>query len=113
MHVFTLGRKVPRNVAIKKVNINTSSFSKTKIAKFNFLIKIVKSQKFLITKLTRFMVYTTWKEKIISHKKRSVIYNEVCNNKVFDCHHSEYVLYMCVKKKYENKTLSEYFDTVV
>ena len=29
------------------------------------------------------------KKTIISHKKRSFFYNEVCNNKLFDCHHSD------------------------
>ena len=29
------------------------------------------------------------KKRIISHKKRSVFYNEVHNNKLFDCHYSD------------------------
>ena len=37
-----------------------------------------------------------WKERNYLNKKRSVFYNEVCNNKLFEI---GYVLYTSVKKK--------------
>ena len=41
------------------------------------------------------------KTRIISHKKRSVFYNEVCSNKLFDFHHSDNdrICYMLECKK--------------
>ena len=34
-------------------------------------------------------MYSVERKKIISHEIRSVFYKGVCNNKLFDCHHSD------------------------
>ena len=50
----------------------------------------------------------SWKNKTtISHKKRTVFYIELCNNKLFDCHRSDsdriYFIQECKKKDAASK----------
>ena len=61
----------------------------------SFILKKKLLQHYMETVEVEYTVYTAWKKKIISHKKISVFYNEVCENKLIDCHHSDNALYMC------------------
>ena len=54
-------------------------------------------------------IYNFREKRIILHKKRGVFYNEVCNKKLFDCHHSDYdricFMHECKKKLAKQKHL--------
>ena len=74
---------------------------------FNFLTKnkidknLLSRRKWAIARITyagnkagfvnpvTYAIYSLERFFFISHKKRSVFSNEVCNNKLFDCHHSD------------------------
>ena len=51
-------------------------------------------------------IYTAWKEIIISHKKRSIFYNDVCIHKLFNRHHSDRICFIHVcKKRMQNRMI--------